>query len=47
MAYDGSVLRSVIYDLKDKLVNAKIDKIYQVNDFDIVINFRNLGQRYK
>ncbi len=47
MAFDGSVLKCIIDDLKDKLIGARIDKIYQINDFDIIMNLRNNSNKYK
>ncbi|MDO5041258.1 MAG: NFACT RNA binding domain-containing protein [Peptoniphilus sp.] len=47
MAFDGSVLKCIIDDLKDKLIGARIDKIYQINDFDIIMNLRNGANKYR
>ncbi|CDZ74805.1 fibronectin-binding protein [Peptoniphilus sp. ING2-D1G] len=47
MAFDGSVLKCIIDDLKNKLIGARIDKIYQINDFDIIMNLRNGSNKYK
>ncbi len=47
MAFDGSVLKCIVDDLKNKLTGARIDKIYQINDFDIIMNLRNGSNKYK
>ncbi|WP_138159019.1 Rqc2 family fibronectin-binding protein [Peptoniphilus catoniae] len=47
MAYDGSVLRAVIFDLKEKLIGSRIEKIYQISDYDLVINVRKGSEKYK
>lgn len=47
MSYDGSVLRSVIYELNEKLTNGRIEKIYQPEKDEITLNIRNNGIKYK
>lgn len=47
MAYDGSVLRAVIYELTQKLSNGRIDKIYQPEKDEIILNIRNQGNKFK
>lgn len=40
MALDGIVMHSIANELKEKLINQRIDRIYQINNNDIVIYFR-------
>lgn len=41
MAFDGIVTRSVVKELKEKLVGLNVNRIYQVEDDEINILFRN------
>lgn len=47
MALDGIVLRNICTELKDKLIEGKIDKVYQPEIDEIIINIRNKGQNLK
>ena len=40
MAYDGIFLYSVIEELKETIVNSKIDKINQPEKDEIILTFR-------
>lgn len=40
MAFDGLFIHSLLTDLKPKLLKAKLTKIYQPFDYDLVLNFR-------
>jgi len=46
MALDGFVLGSIIYELKKKILNGKVNKIYQPETDELVFNIRNKGQNY-
>lgn len=39
MAFDGIVLNSVVYELKDNLLNAKVNKIHEPTKNEIIIGF--------
>lgn len=47
MAFDGIVVSAVIDELKEKILNSKIDKIYQPEKDEIIIQVHNLGKNYK
>ncbi|MFO7887528.1 MAG: NFACT RNA binding domain-containing protein [Eubacteriales bacterium] len=46
MALDGFVLGSILYELKKKILNGKVNKIYQPETDELVFNIRNKGQNY-
>lgn len=41
MPFDGIVAKAVTEELKDKLVNGKLNKIHQPTDSELVLTFRN------
>jgi len=41
MPFDGSVVSSIVHELSDRLVNGKIDKIYQPEKDELVISVRS------
>lgn len=47
MAFDGIFLNSIKDDLYNKLIGGRIDKIYQPDKNEIIINVRNGGENYK
>ncbi|SHH09904.1 Rqc2 family fibronectin-binding protein [Tepidibacter thalassicus] len=47
MALDGIVINSLIKELSSKLTGGKIDKIYQPEDDELLLNIRNEGTNYK
>lgn len=47
MAYDGSVLKNVVFELNEKLKEGRIDKIYQPEKDEIILNIRNKREKYK
>ncbi|SHG92104.1 Predicted component of the ribosome quality control (RQC) complex, YloA/Tae2 family, contains fibronectin-binding (FbpA) and DUF814 domains [Anaerosphaera aminiphila DSM 21120] len=47
MAYDGTVLKSVIEELNSNLTGARVEKIYQPSKEEIVLNLRNYTGKYK
>jgi len=46
MALDGFVLGSILYELKKKILNGKINKIYQPETDELIFNIRNKGQNH-
>lgn len=42
MSYDGFYLNSQIEELKSKLLNSRIEKIYQLNEYELVFIFHNV-----
>lgn len=46
MALDGFVLGSIVYELKSKILNGKINKIYQPETDELLFNIRNKGENY-
>lgn len=46
MAFDGIVLNAICSELNQKLQNGKIDKIYQPEKDEIILNIRNEGSNY-
>ncbi len=41
MPFDGSVVNSIVHELNNKLVNGKIDKIYQPEKDELIISVRS------
>lgn len=46
MAYDGLVNYSIVKELKNKIINGKIDKIYEPNFNEILLGIYNSGNKY-
>lgn len=46
MAYDGLVNYSVVNELKDKIINSKIDKIYEPNFDEVILGIYSNGSKY-
>ena len=46
MAYDGLVNYSIVKELKHKIINGKIDKIYEPNFNEILLGIYNSGNKY-
>lgn len=47
MAFDAVAVRCLVKDLKDKLINSRIDKIYQPEKDEITINLRTMTDNFK
>ncbi|MSS76936.1 fibronectin/fibrinogen-binding protein [Anaerococcus sp. AGMB00486] len=47
MSFDGLVTRAVTYELKNKVIGGKIQKISQPSKNDIVLSIYSLGKSYK
>lgn len=47
MPFDGLVINSLVSELKETLLNKKIEKIYQPEDDEIIIKFRNISSNNK
>lgn len=47
MPFDGSVVNSVVHELNNKLVNGKIDKVYQPEKDELIITVRNYRETYR
>lgn len=47
MSFDGIVTKSVVKELKDTLVGGRVDKIFQQEKDEILINIRSRGTNYK
>lgn len=45
MAYDGLVNYSIVHELKNKIINGKIDKIYEPNFDEIVLGIYSNGEK--
>ena len=46
MAYDGLVNYSVVNELKEKIINGKIDKIYEPNFDEVILGIYSNGSKY-
>ena len=46
MAYDGLVNYSVVDELKEKIINGKIDKIYEPNFDEVILGIYSNGSKY-
>lgn len=47
MPFDGSVVHSIVSELSSKIMNGKIDKIYQPEKDELIIHIRNYRDSYK
>lgn len=47
MALDGIVVSNIIYELKEKLLGGRIDKIYQPLADEILFSVRSIGSNFK
>ena len=47
MAFDAVAVRCLVKDLKDKLINSRIDKIHQPEKDEITINLRTMTDNFK
>lgn len=47
MALDGITVSNLIYELKDRLLGGRIDKIYQPNADEILLSVRSIGSNFK
>ena len=47
MPFDGSVVNSIVHELNDKLVNGKIDKVYQPEKDELLISVRSYKDTQK
>ncbi len=47
MPFDGSVINSVIYELNQKILNGKIDKIYQPEKDELILGIRGNRENLK
>ena len=47
MAFDGIVTNSVVYELNEKLIGGRVDKIYQQEKDELLIYIRNKGANYR
>ncbi len=47
MPFDGSVINSVIYELDQKILNGKIDKIYQPEKDELILGIRGNRENLK
>lgn len=47
MSLDGIVINSLVYELSNKIINGRIDKIYQPEKDEIILNIRSDRNNYK
>ncbi|HYE80598.1 MAG TPA: NFACT RNA binding domain-containing protein [Clostridia bacterium] len=47
MPFDGSVVNSIVHELNEKLVNGKIDKVYQPEKDELLIHIRSYKDSFK
>lgn len=47
MAFDGSTMLAIMNELKSTLIGLRIEKIYQTNETDIIIQTRKLGEKIR
>ena len=47
MALDGFSISNIIYELKNTIIGGRVDKIYQPEKDEIIIQIRNKGNTYK
>lgn len=47
MAIDGAFLRHIKYDIKEKAIGCRVEKVYQPSKYEIIIGLRGLKGNYK
>lgn len=47
MSFDGIVINALCHELNSVLLNGRIDKIYQPENDELIINIRSKGENYK
>lgn len=47
MALDGFTLSNIIYELKSNIIGGRVDKVYQPEKDEIILQIRNKGNAYK
>lgn len=47
MAFDGITISGIVSEIKKKTLGGRIDKIYQPESDEIILNIRSLGSTYK
>ena len=47
MALDGITVSSIVWELKDKLLGGRTDKIYQPQKDEIIVGVRSIGSNFK
>ena len=47
MAFDGMVIYTLAEEMRDKLIPARVDKIYQPDPYLLTVNLRGQGTNYK
>lgn len=47
MSFDGIVMSALTYELSNLLINGKIEKVYQPENDEIILNIRNGNMNYK
>ena len=45
MSLDGTVVKSLVYEINNRVNGGRIDKIYQSDNNDLLINIRANGKR--
>lgn len=45
MSLDGTVVKNLVYEINNRIINGRIDKIYQNENNDLLINIRANGQK--
>ena len=46
MAFDGITTKSIVCELNNKLIGAKINKVYQPNKLEVMLSAYNNGKNY-
>lgn len=47
MSFDGIVTRAVVHELKESIENARVAKIYQPTDTELIFNIRGGGKKHR
>lgn len=47
MSLDGIVTKSIVYELNNEIVDGRVEKVYQPEEDEILLNIRNNGKSYK
>ena len=47
MALDGIAVRNIVFELNNKLLGGRIDKVYQPRKDELIISVRSIGENFK
>ena len=46
MAFDGLIVRNIVKELNNVIINGKIDSIFQPDKYTVLLGFYNKGKKF-